>query len=172
MCCSTGVCGPDPDDELVEVSAALNQLEEEFDIEVSRANMQHDIDRFLETERVADFVDEHGPSILPITVLDDEIIAESAYLSYNELAAEIRDKQSSIEPMRQLLDDEQIETIEEQFNSHCVEEIATFDNFIDVMDSPEYDVVVFDTAPTGHTLRLLELPSDWKGFMDLGSLTK
>ncbi|SIS18063.1 arsenite efflux transporter metallochaperone ArsD [Natronorubrum thiooxidans] len=95
MCCSTGVCGPDPDDELVEVSAALDQLEAEFDIEVSRANMQHDIDQFLETQRIADLVDEHGPSILPIMVLDDEIIAKSAYLSYDELAAEIREKQNA-----------------------------------------------------------------------------
>ena len=39
MCCSTGVCGPDPDDELVEVSAALDQLESAFDdVDVSRAN--------------------------------------------------------------------------------------------------------------------------------------
>jgi len=95
MCCSTGVCGPEPDDELVEVSAALDQLEEEFDIEVSRANMQHDIDQFLETEVIADLVDEHGQSILPIIVLDDEIIAKSAYLSYDELAAEISEKRNA-----------------------------------------------------------------------------
>ena len=89
MCCSTGVCGPDPDDELVEVSAALDQLEDEFDVGVSRVNMQHDIDQFLETQRIYDMVQEHGPSILPITVVDGDIVAKSEYLSYNELAAEL-----------------------------------------------------------------------------------
>jgi hypothetical protein len=87
MCCSTGVCGPDPDEELVEVSAALDQLEADFeDVDVSRANMQHNIDQFLETQSIADLVEEHGPSILPITVVDDEIVGKSEYLSYNELA--------------------------------------------------------------------------------------
>ncbi|ELY72224.1 arsenite efflux transporter metallochaperone ArsD [Natrinema pallidum] len=88
MCCSTGVCGPDPDEELVEVSAALDQLEAEFEnVDVSRANMQHNIDQFLETQPISDLVEEHGPSILPITVVDDEIVAKSEYLSYDELAA-------------------------------------------------------------------------------------
>ncbi len=95
MCCSTGVCGPDPDDELVEVSAALDQLEDEFDVEVSRANMQHDIDRFLETQQIADLVDEHGTSVLPIIVLDDEVIGTSEYLSYDELASELRETQNA-----------------------------------------------------------------------------
>ena len=80
-------------------------------------------------------------------------------------------RQETIEPMRQLLDDEQIETIEEQLNSPCVEEIAAFDNFVDFMDSPEYDVVVFDTAPTGHTIRLMELPSDWNAELEKGGST-
>jgi len=91
MCCSTGVCGPDPDDELVEVSAALDQLEDEFDVNVSRANMQHNIEQFLETQQIADLVEEHGPSILPITVVDDEIVSKEAYLSYDELASTIED---------------------------------------------------------------------------------
>lgn len=90
MCCSTGVCGPDPDEELVEVSAALDQLEDAFDdLEVSRANIQHDIDQFLETQRIYDRVQEDGPSILPITVVDDEVVAEGEYLSYDELTAAI-----------------------------------------------------------------------------------
>lgn len=95
MCCSTGVCGPDPDDELVEVSAALDQLEDEFDVDVARANMQHNIDQFLETQRIYDLVQENGPSILPIIVVDDDIVIKSKYPSYDELAAELSNTQSA-----------------------------------------------------------------------------
>ena len=91
MCCSTGVCGPNPDDELVEMSAALDQLDEAFeDAEISRANMQHNIDDFLNTQEIYDLVQEEGPEILPITTVDGEIVAKEAYLSYDEMAAELR----------------------------------------------------------------------------------
>lgn len=94
MCCSTGVCGPDPDDELVEVSAALDQLEAEFEAaEISRANMQHNIEEFLNTPEIYDHVEKHGPEILPITTVDGEIVAKEEYLSYDELAAELRANQ-------------------------------------------------------------------------------
>ncbi|MFO7832562.1 MAG: arsenite efflux transporter metallochaperone ArsD [Halohasta sp.] len=99
MCCSTGVCGPDPDDELVELSAALDQLEAEFDeADISRANMQHNIDQFLNTQAIYDLVEEHGPEILPITTVDGEIVAKEEYLSYNELAAEIRSSRAQEAP--------------------------------------------------------------------------
>jgi hypothetical protein len=98
MCCSTGVCGPDPDDELVEVSAALDQLEAEIDdLDVSRANMQHDIDQFLETQRIYDLVEDQGTSILPITVVDDEIVAKSEYLSYDALEGAVTDGETAPE---------------------------------------------------------------------------
>lgn len=95
MCCSTGVCGPNPDDELVEVSAALDQLETEYNVDVTRANMQHNIDQFLETEHIYDLVQENGPSILPIIVVDGDVIAKSEYLSYDELTAAVDNKQST-----------------------------------------------------------------------------
>jgi len=66
-----------------------------------------------------------------------------------------------IAPMRELLDEKNLSVIKEQLNSPCVEEVAAFDKFIEFMDDPQYDVVIFDTAPTGHTIRLLELPSGW-----------
>jgi len=70
-------------------------------------------------------------------------------------------KDRVIAPMRDLLDEKNLKVISEQLNSPCVSEVAAFDKFIEFMDVPEYDVVIFDTAPTGHTLRLLELPSGW-----------
>ncbi len=93
MCCSTGVCGPDPDDELVEVSAALDQLESAFDdLDVSRANMQHNIDEFLETQQIYDLVQENGPSILPIITIDDEIVVKGEYPDYNDFEALLEER--------------------------------------------------------------------------------
>ncbi|GAB7089791.1 arsenical pump-driving ATPase [Halorubrum luteum] len=100
----------------------------------------------------------------------DDVDGLSAIEIDPDVAAE-EYRQETIEPMRALLDDEQIETVEEQLNSPCIEEIAAFDNFVDFMDSPEYDVVVFDTAPTGHTIRLMELPSDWNAELEKGGST-
>jgi len=70
-------------------------------------------------------------------------------------------------PMRVVMPDSVMAVLEEQFNSPCTTEIASFDRFVDFMtlekegDGAEYDVIIFDTAPTGHTIRLLELPVDW-----------
>ena len=63
-------------------------------------------------------------------------------------------------------------SVEEDLNSPCAEEMSAFEKFMSYFEPQGYQAVIFDTAPTGHTLRLLELPSDWKGFIDLGTLTK
>ena len=57
--------------------------------------------------------------------------------------------------------------MEEELNSPCTEEMAAFDKFIEYASQDEWDSVVFDTAPTGHTLRLLELPVDWSKQLDV-----
>ena len=62
--------------------------------------------------------------------------------------------------------------IEEELKSPCSEEMAAFEKFMGYFELKGYDIIIIDTAPTGHTLRLLELPSMWKGFIDLGTLTK
>lgn len=60
-----------------------------------------------------------------------------------------------------------IATMEEELNSPCTEEIAAFDKFIEYASQEDWDSVVFDTAPTGHTLRMLELPMDWSKQIDV-----
>ena len=47
----------------------------------------------------------------------------------------------------------------------CAEEMATFDQFVSFLEEPDGDVIVFDTAPTGKTLRELAMPFDWAGFL-------
>jgi arsenite-transporting ATPase len=47
----------------------------------------------------------------------------------------------------------------------CMEEMATFDQFVTFLEKPDSDVIVFDTVPTGKTLRELSMPFDWAGFL-------
>lgn len=60
-----------------------------------------------------------------------------------------------------------IATMEEELNSPCTEEMAAFDKFIEYASEDQWEAVIFDTAPTGHTLRMLELPMDWSKQLDV-----
>ncbi len=75
-------------------------------------------------------------------------------------------KERTLSPLRGLIPEESFAVLEEQLNSPCTAEMAAFDRFTDFLQEPEYEVVIFDTAPTGHTLRLLELPVEWSGVIE------
>jgi len=75
-----------------------------------------------------------------------------------------------VEPMRGILPEAALRSMEEQLSGACTTEIASFDEFArllgDSAATEGYDHVIFDTAPSGHTLRLLALPKAWTGFFE------
>lgn len=78
-------------------------------------------------------------------------------------------RESVVSPFRGKLPDSVIANMEEQLSGSCTVEIAAFDQFSLFITDPEtasaYDHIIFDTAPTGHTLRMLQLPSAWSDFI-------
>ncbi len=104
-----------------------------------------------------------GHHITPLTGIANlwamEIDPDSATEEYKERA---------LAPLRAAFPPQIVDVIDEQMSGPCTAEVAAFDRFTDFLvldnesDRPvQFDVIVFDTAPTGHTIRLLELPAEW-----------
>ena len=109
-----------------------------------------------------------GNTITPIPTVEHlsalEIDPEQAAEAYRERI---------IGPVRGLLPDAELKSITEQLSGSCTTEIASFNEFTELLtdsDGPvsQFDHVLFDTAPTGHTIRLLQLPGSWTDFLDEG----
>ncbi|MED3022551.1 MULTISPECIES: arsenite efflux transporter metallochaperone ArsD [Bacillus] len=83
MCCSTGVCGPSVDPELIRVSVAVNNLKNKgFDI--TRYNLASEPDAFASNETISKLLMEKGPEVLPVTLVDGEVVKEQTHLSNDE----------------------------------------------------------------------------------------
>ena len=108
----------------------------------------------------------------PLGAAPTRVIGVANLLALNidpEAAAQAY-RERIVGPYRGVLPDATVRSIEEQLSGACTVEIAAFDEFSkllgDVASTAGFDHVVFDTAPTGHTLRLLELPGAWTGFLE------
>ena len=108
-----------------------------------------------------------GNRITPITAVPGldalEIDPQAAAQAYRDRL---------LGPVRGRLPDAVVKGIEEQLSGACTTEIAAFDEFTALLTDAalmvDYDHILFDTAPTGHTIRLLQLPGAWSGFLDAG----
>jgi len=114
------------------------------------------------------FETEIGNHITPISNIAG---LDAIEINPEEAAAKYRER--IVRPLRNIVPELALKSIEEQLSGACTTEIAAFDEFTDLLTNTElvnqYDHVVFDTAPTGHTIRLLKLPGAWTGFLEEGA---
>ncbi|MDC7706244.1 arsenical pump-driving ATPase [Vogesella indigofera] len=105
-----------------------------------------------------------------ITTIDS--VAGLSALEIDPQAAAQQYRDRIITPLRGVLPDAEVNSLTEQLSGACTTEIAAFDEFTALLTDDalqrQYQHIVFDTAPTGHTIRLLQLPGAWSGFLQAG----
>lgn len=99
-------------------------------------------------------------------------VANLSALEIDPQAAAQAYRDRIVGPVRGKLPDNVVKGIEEQLSGACTTEIAAFDEFtallVDSQLTQDFDHIIFDTAPTGHTIRMLQLPGAWSGFLEEG----
>lgn len=103
-------------------------------------------------------------------ITDISTVENLAAMEVDPMAAAQAYRDRVLDPVRGLMPADVVSSIEEQLSGSCTTEIAAFDEFTGLLTNHElrekYDHIVFDTAPTGHTIRMLELPGAWSGYLE------
>lgn len=106
-----------------------------------------------------------GNTILPVAA-----VPGLSALEIDPQAAAQQYRAKIVDPIKGLLPDDVVNGISEQLSGACTTEIAAFDEFTGLLTDAalltRFDHIIFDTAPTGHTIRLLQLPGAWSSFID------
>ncbi|BCG59287.1 arsenite efflux transporter metallochaperone ArsD [Paenibacillus sp. URB8-2] len=84
MCCSTGVCGPVVDPELIRISAVVHNLKKK-EFNVSRYNLTSEPDAFVANTLIKQLLTDEGPDVLPVILLDGQVVKKQSYPSNEEL---------------------------------------------------------------------------------------
>ena len=88
LCCSTGICGPEPDRALIQLNEDVKRLKAEFpQNSIIRVSLSFNAGAFLEHPEITKLVNEEGTEILPITSLNGKILSKRRYMSYEEMKA-------------------------------------------------------------------------------------
>jgi hypothetical protein len=93
LCCSTGLCGPEPNQVLIQLNEDVKRLQAEFpDESIVRASLSFNAKAFLDYPEVLKMVKESGTDVLPITVLDGEILEKQRYMTLDEMRTALKGK--------------------------------------------------------------------------------
>jgi len=94
LCCSTGICGPEPNKALIQLTDDVKRLQAEFpDEKIIRASLSFNAQAYLEEPEVLKLVKENGTDVLPITVLNGKILLKKRYMTYEEMRTALLDTQ-------------------------------------------------------------------------------
>ncbi len=88
MCCSSGMCGPSIDPELLKINEAVLALQKQG-VEVLRFNLAQQPGEFMANKKVADLLHKNGKNILPVTMVNGEVLITGEYPSYEDLCGKL-----------------------------------------------------------------------------------
>ncbi len=92
LCCTTGICGPEPNKELIQLTEDVKRLQAEFpEVRIIRASMSFNAQAYLEEPEVLKLVKVEGTDVLPITTVDGRILLKRSYMTYEEMRKALLD---------------------------------------------------------------------------------